>query len=214
MENYYEILEVSPNASKEIIDKAYRTLAKKYHPDANSIDKKQWAEEKFKKINEAYEVISNEEKREEYDRNLKRQEEQYLIENEDLKSKYQKLYEQNQILKSELEKLSSNPANNGGMPNNNINDTIYNNMQDQINQRVTQSVNRAYHDAYIQRMRDYGYRIYHKKTLKERMKDLLSIMIAIIIISIVIFILWQIPSIRNYIETNKIFQAFKNAFFK
>lgn len=214
MENYYEILEVSPNASKEIIDKAYRTLAKKYHPDANSIDKKQWAEEKFKKINEAYEVISNKEKREEYDRNLKRQEEQYLIENEDLKSKYEKLYEQNQILKSELEKLSSNPTNNVGMPNNNINDRIYNNMQDQINQRVTQSVNRAYHDAYIQRMRDYGYRIYHKKTLKERMKDLLSIMIAIIIISIVIFILWQIPSIRNYIETNKIFQAFKNAFFK
>ena len=140
MENYYEILEVSPNASKEIIDKAYRTLAKKYHPDANSIDKKQWAEEKFKKINEAYEVISNEEKREEYDRNLKRQEEQYLIENEDLKSKYQKLYEQNQILKSELEKLSSNPANNVGMPNNNINDTIYNNMQDQINQRVSHSL--------------------------------------------------------------------------
>lgn len=210
MENYYEILEVSPNASKEIIDKAYKTLAKKYHPDANSEDKKQWAEEKFKKINEAYEVISNEEKREEYDRELKRQEEQQLIEHEDLKIKYEKLYEQNQILRNELANLSSNHSNNVGVPNNNV----YNNMQEQINQRVTQSVNKAYYDAYTQRMRDYGYRIHYKKTLKEKMKDLLSVTLAIIVILIIISILWHIPAVRNHIETNKLFQAFKNAFFK
>lgn len=214
MENYYEILEVSPNASKEIIEKAYRTLAKKYHPDANSEDNKQWAEEKFKKINEAYEVISNKEKREEYDRELRRQEEQQLIENEDLKIKYEKLYEQNQILRNELANLSSKHSNNVGVPNNNINDTIYNNMQEQINQRVTQSVNKAYYDAYTQRMRDYGYRIRYKKTLKEKMKDILSIVLAITVILTIISILWHIPAVRNYIETNKIFQAFKNSFFK
>lgn len=214
MENYYEILEVSQNASSEIIDKAYKTLAKKYHPDTNSVYKKQWAEEKFKKINEAYEIISNKEKREEYDRELKKREEQYLIQNEDLKIKYERLYEQNQILKNKLENLSHKHSNNVGVLSNNINEIMYNNMQEQVNQRVTQSVNKAYRDAYIQRMKDYGYRIYHKKTLKERMKDLFSIILAIIVVLIVVLILWQIPSVRNYIETNKIFQAFKNAFFR
>lgn len=213
MENYYEILEVSPNASKEIIDKAYKTLAKKYHPDANSVDKKLWAEEKFKKINEAYEIISDIEKREEYDRQLKMQQEQYLIQNEDLKNRYEKLCEQNQMLKNELANLTTNTQNNTYVSNNRE-EAIYNNMQEQINQRVTQSVNKAYYDAYIQRMRDYGYRVYHKKTLKERMKDLLSIAIVIIVIIIIVFILWQIPAFRNYIEANKIFQAFKSAFFK
>lgn len=67
MKNYYEILEVDVKASSEIIDKAYKVLAKKYHPDTQSEDKKEWAEAKFKEINEAYEVISNEEKRKEYD---------------------------------------------------------------------------------------------------------------------------------------------------
>ena len=67
MENYYEILEVDVHASKEVIDKAFKVLAKRYHPDTQSEDKKTWAEEKFKKINEAYEVLSNPESRKKYD---------------------------------------------------------------------------------------------------------------------------------------------------
>lgn len=214
MENYYDILEVSPKASKEIIDKAYKTLAKKYHPDANSEDKKEWAEEKFKKINEAYEVISDEEKRAEYDRKLEIEKQQYLSESEDLKLRYQKLYEQNQILKNELANLRAIPQNNNYEPNNNREEAIYNNMQEQINQRVTQSVNRAYRDAYIQRMRDYGYRVYHKKTLKQRIKDLFAILLVIIVLSVIFFILWHIPAVREYIEANRFFQILKNSFFK
>lgn len=210
MENYYEILEVSPNASKEIIDKAYKTLAKRYHPDANSVEKKQWAEERFKKINEAYEIISNKEKREEYDRELERQRNQQLIQSEDLKRSYEKLYEENQILKNQLTNLTVKNT----YENSNREEAIYNDMQNKINKKVTQSVNQAYYDAYIQRMRDYGYKIYHKKTLKERMKDLLTIIIVIMTVMTILFILWQIPAFRNYIETNKIFQAFKNAFLK
>tara|TARA_B100001063_G_scaffold204476_1_gene199021 strand:- start:2529 stop:3470 length:942 start_codon:yes stop_codon:yes gene_type:complete len=60
----YETLEVSENASKDEIKKAYRKLARKYHPDVNK-DKE--AEEKFKEINAAYEVLSDEQKKLQYD---------------------------------------------------------------------------------------------------------------------------------------------------
>jgi molecular chaperone DnaJ len=64
--DYYEVLGVSRTASEEEIKKAYRTLAKKYHPDLHPGDSE--AEAKFKEVNEAYAVLSDPEKRERYDR--------------------------------------------------------------------------------------------------------------------------------------------------
>ena len=63
--DYYKILGVSKNASESDIKKAYRKLARKYHPDLNPNDKK--AEQKFKDINEANEVLSHPENRKKYD---------------------------------------------------------------------------------------------------------------------------------------------------
>ncbi|HKJ43942.1 MAG TPA: DnaJ domain-containing protein, partial [Sunxiuqinia sp.] len=63
--DYYKILGVSKNASQEEIKKAYRKLAVKYHPDKNQGDKK--AEERFKEVTEAYEVLRDPEKRKKYD---------------------------------------------------------------------------------------------------------------------------------------------------
>jgi len=62
---YYEILEISKNATQEEIKKAFRRLAKKYHPDRNPGNSE--AEAKFKKINEAYQVLSNSVERADYD---------------------------------------------------------------------------------------------------------------------------------------------------
>lgn len=64
--DYYEVLGISKGASEDEIKKAYRTLAKKYHPDMNPGDKT--AEVKFKEVNEAYAVLSDSEKRSKYDR--------------------------------------------------------------------------------------------------------------------------------------------------
>ena len=65
--DYYEVLGVDKNVSDDDLKKAYRRLAKKYHPDANP-DNKEEAEKKFKEVNEAYEVLSDKQKRSMYDR--------------------------------------------------------------------------------------------------------------------------------------------------
>jgi len=64
--DFYEILGISKNATEAEIKKAYRKLAIKFHPDKNPGNKE--AEDKFKEISEAYEVLSNEEKRANYDK--------------------------------------------------------------------------------------------------------------------------------------------------
>ncbi len=74
MKNYYEILQVNQNASLEIIEKAYKVLAKKYHPDIQTdVKKKAFAETKLKEINEAYDVLSDEFLREQYDLEIEKQ---------------------------------------------------------------------------------------------------------------------------------------------
>ena len=65
--DYYKILGVPKNAGDDDIKKAYRKLAMQYHPDRNA-GKEEWANEKFKEINEAYAVLGNPEKRGQYDR--------------------------------------------------------------------------------------------------------------------------------------------------
>ncbi len=64
--DYYKVLGVGKNASEEEIKKAYRKLARQYHPDANQGDKK--AEERFKEISQAHDVLSDPDKRKAYDR--------------------------------------------------------------------------------------------------------------------------------------------------
>lgn len=96
MKNYYEILEVDKNASEEVIEKAYKTLAKKYHPDLqNDSD----CQDKMRQINEAYEILSNDFKRREYDEKIKRQ--SVAIE------EYNRIIQENNRLKKDLKRVAN-----------------------------------------------------------------------------------------------------------
>ena len=108
--NYYEILEIDKNASPEIIKKAYSTLAKKYHPDLQPDEKKHEAEEKFKLINEAYETLSDESKRAEYDSNL--------IENHVSQEQYDSLNQENEYLRNVINELNKKNLSNQDNTNN------------------------------------------------------------------------------------------------
>lgn len=73
MKNYYEILEVNPKASKEIIEKAYKVLIKKYHPDLYKGESRIYAEEQTRQINEAYKILSDEFLREQYNKEIEKE---------------------------------------------------------------------------------------------------------------------------------------------
>ncbi|MDX2083785.1 MAG: DnaJ domain-containing protein [Candidatus Melainabacteria bacterium] len=72
MKDYYRILEIAPSASPEILANAYRTLARKFHPDRHQDDRKPEMEQLLKEINEAYRVLSDPNRRRLYDENYQR----------------------------------------------------------------------------------------------------------------------------------------------
>lgn len=207
MKNYYEILEVDRNASKEIIEKAYKTLAKKYHPDVQEQNLKNIAEEKMKLINEAYSVLSDENQKAEYDKQLE--------ENTISKELYQEIVQENIELKR---KMQNNATANNQYINQqyvNYNQPVTNRQtynQQEYNQKINQAVNKAYHDAYIQDLKNRGYKIRYKKDLKDYGKNLLALILTILIFLIVI----QIPFIKkffvNMYEENIVIQVFVDTF--
>lgn len=185
--NYYEILQIDKNASLEIVEKSYKTLVKMYHPDLQKNIDKQEYEEKLKLINEAYEVLSDEEKRKEYDLQLEQE-------------------EINNVKKSNITKDCSNQKH----PPRKIRYTLKYNSQ--LNKTINQAYRDAYNDAYIKFLKDKGYKIIYKKSLKDYFTNFISIIITIFIL----LLLWQIPFIRNFFSDNifirTIVDVFKNLF--
>lgn len=192
--NYYKILQIDKDASSEIIKKAYTTLAKKYHPDLQEEGLKAKYEEKLKLINEAYEVLSDEKQRAQYDIELSTKEDENIQLNDDL------LYE-NKNLKEELQNLKNSKYYSNTTQNiNNQHTQEYNNDKTlnydnslRYQQEIQQAREKAYYDAYIQDLKNRGYKIRYKKTWKDYLKSLISLVCTIF----VLFLLWQIPFIRN-----------------
>ena len=223
--NYYEILEVDRNASPEIIDKAYKTLAKKYHPDLQDDVHKKEAEETFKIINQAYETLSNPELKSLYDEKLNT--------STISQDKYDEMYQQNQVLKNKLNNLQQHIYNENtySQDRNNFNTNVNNNIQNnpyspeqnpqfeqqykrnlEYEQQINQARQQAYHDAYIQDLKNRGYKIRYKKSFSDYVKSF----IALIIVILILFLIFQIPFVKNYFielyNTNSVFRVIGNIF--
>lgn len=235
--NYYDILEVNKNASPEVIEKAYKTLVKKYHPDLQTDSSKEKAENKMKELNEAYEILSNTEKRQAYNSKLEESEkkssseskepshepkheekqsyqEQSFNEQSYQKQKYQEQTYQNNYHENYTQNENINNTNN--MQNQQINNQrpsietdefeeklnisgqLYDQMkyeQMRYGEEMKNAINKAYYDAYIQDLKNRGYKIKYKKSKK----DYIRILLTVFIIIFILFLLLQIPVIKNYL---------------
>ena len=204
--NYYEILEVDKNASDEIIEKAYKTLAKRYHPDLqNGMLKKEY-EEKMKIINEAYSVLSDGTQKATYDEQLKN----FTVAIEE----YQNIVQENMILRQEIQRLQNSTQN---QYVNNMNfQSAQKQYDEQINRVVNEAVNKArnqaYQDAYVQDMRNRGYSFKRIYTIKDYIK-LAGIIAGLILILVIIA---QIPPVKRFLvdlyENNIIIKALVDTF--
>lgn len=206
--NYYKILEVDKNASPEVIEKAYKALVKKYHPDLQESNMRQNAEERIKLINEAYEVLSNPISKAKYDETLSKTE----LSEED----FNRLSKENKNLHDEINNLKyhSNVNYNNTQQNSYQQVDLQNEYEKQLKyeNELQQARQKAYHDAYIQDLKNRGYKIKYKKSPKDYLKNILALLITIGIL----FILWHIPFIHDFFmntfNNNPIFKAIMNFF--
>lgn len=199
--NYYDILQVNKNASPEIIEKAYKTLAKKYHPDLQAEENKKQAEEILKEINEAYEVLSDLEKKQNYDKHLIEQEENNSSAPQKNDPFSNTSTEDMQHTKEELLKQQLQ-----------YQEQLKREQEIAYQQQLQQARQKAYYDAYIQDLKNRGYRIRYQKSLKDYIRGLITIIIVIL----VLFLLWQVPPIQNFFinlcQNNPILQTIINFF--
>lgn len=201
MKMYYEMLEVSENASREVIEKAYRVLVKKNHPDLQTSENKVKAEERIKKINEAYEILSDESKKKQYDIELK----QYK-ENE-LNKKIEQHRNRNETSIHQIKKEASVVHDQNSVQEQNMN-----NQQNNASNNI--DLNQVYKDIYdkIYKQVNYHKGLYRKQYYKNRLKDLLAIFLTSIALVSIGGLLWIIPETKNYLvniyNENSVIKAF------
>lgn len=206
----YEILEVSENASPEVIEKAYKILVKKYHPDLQPPEQKKNAEDKMKQINEAYDILGDEQKRKSYDSELE-------AEREQARRKDNMAYDQNtQNNQNYAQEYNRNNNVSSKTPNSTNYD--YNKDRIEYEQRLRQeeaeqrrkmqeNLNKEYANAYNDYLRSLGFRVKERWT-KEKTRDLL---IVIGIIIVMFLLLWLFPPTRRWMidfyESNPILKT-------
>lgn len=201
--NLYEILEVSENASEDTINKIYKIQAKKYHPDLQkSEEEKTKSEEKMKKINDAYGILSDNQKRKEYDEKLKEQRE------------YEKQIERQKIINETIEGFNKKVKNEYNNEAQIIKNTL-NNQENETQNNTNQKEQKVYtKEDYI---RDYNKRL-RKLKFENWKKNIITNLKVLIIMCIILIFIWLFPPTHKFLvnmyEENIVLQTIGEIFKK
>lgn len=204
MKNYYEILEVNKNASKEVIEKAYKVLAKKYHPDLNTGNKKKYAEEKMKEINEAYSILTDEFLKEQYDKELEKQEQAELY---NRYNKKETSYKTNE----DIRENTNNTKNKAQNRQQNSQKEV-----EEFNERMKKHKVGSF-SGIIELCKE----LYKNKPKRDEMKeitkkDIIALILTIIVVVLIGIALWYIPFtngwMRELLFENPLFNAIASLF--
>lgn len=192
MKNYYEILQVDKNATFEIINRVYKYHIKKNHPDLFEEQEKEKAKQRVQEFNEAYEILSNKEKRQEYDKNLENLQKELENTKTNLES-IKRLEEENSILHQQL---------------------LY---KDKLLKEILNELNVPYSSEYLY-FNEQEYNVSEKEKENNEKKDInttkyinyMKIKLYKIIFSIFLFIV--LIFIFSYITGNNYMEFFKSLF--
>ena len=190
MKNYYQILQVDEKASVEIIEKAYKVLVKRYHPDLQKNEKnKSISEQKLKEINEAYDVLSDEFLREQYDLEFKREKEELY------RKKYgEKSYESE---RKDFSNYKATTTNNSKKESNNDNSLLDDEKEEK--RRLNQNL------GTINGVMDLLKTLYKSRPKRQEFKemtkkDLLALVLTILVVIAVGILLFSLPFTRDWMN--------------
>lgn len=182
MKNYYEILEVNKKASREIIEKAYKVLIKKYHPDLYEGEARKLAEERAKDINEAYKILSDEFLREQYDKELQKENDAEYYERYNKNARNNK---RNDTRKEDKEKINANSEN--------VNEEKLNNDESKTQIGTFGSIINIVKELFS-----------HKPDLKKvknvQREDMIAAGLSVLIVVVLGLILWFVPFTHDWIK--------------
>ena len=187
MKNYYEILEVNKRASKEVIEKAYKVLVKKYHPDVYKGEKQKYAEKKIKEINEAYDILSDEFLKEQYDVELEKEMERIY------QQKYNSSNSKSQYQINRNEQSNINNQNN------------INNVTNQINSKRNHKQGKNQELGTFARIIELTKELIKNKPKRDELKeitknDIIALILTIIAVIVIGIILWFIPITNGWMR--------------
>lgn len=222
MKDLYRILEVDRKASIDVIEKAYKVLAKKYHPDLQSTqESKKVAEEKIKKINEAYEILKDNEKRKKYDLELEQEEKRNIVNNARYNSVYTNTnnnssvvngttynnvnYKQNVGYKNNAESNNKQNYQSNSNQNNDINNSNVNNqysevqLTDKQRKKLNKKIQRKMQDEYLRAYGDYLTKNGYKVAFRINWRKLPYLLIVFLIVIAIGIFLWYFPITNKYL---------------